>query len=873
MDATVLRRIDDAGWDRDALRARVERLGSGNGLRMILVDVPAGPQPVSARLEVRFHNTNHVKDIADTLTAHPDRAATVFPITGGSRVRAGSAAGSVHVTSVAPGPDPMSLELAVRPVGDYTTYELHVAWTGIDPLLASIPFRFRPGCFSGACDPAAVEADPAPPTPAIDYLARDFDSFKHLLITALMERVPGWRPTSEADLDETLIELFSARADELADFQDRVMGEATIASARGRVSVARHARLMDYHLGQGSQASTWLALTVGTSISDRTIGAGVEASTVPSADVAGDWDIPPTELVERACQRFRTTTPGYLDVLLNEIRVHTWSGVVRTLGKGATETDLRFDGATEADAERLCRRIRAGRIPTLVIEETRDPATCRRAGFDRDRRQLLTLRPETATTLFDPLHDPPGAAAGSGSWLVHVAWREPLAAAYCIASECPDGTSGLLDDVSVLRGNLLRAVHGRPVSAWFVPPDTVLDPFSATAASTYRYQAPAGVADPRAAVDGAGDAWPTGPDVPAGAGGGRPFGLALELPSGAGPLLYRSTPADSDSAPCSTLTVEVTAPGSSVPEVWRECISLIHSRPDDPHFVVETDEHGRSVVRFGTGTNGRGVPEGATVRCDYLVGDPLEGNVGADSVTVVRTDRPALAGASVRNPLDVRDGRAPEPLAEAVRRAPEAFRVRQLRAVTTADYARRAEEVDGVAHAAARRAWTGSWRTVQVTIDPVGREDLDDDLRRRVAAHLDAVRLIGEDIEIRPPLFVPLDIEVVVCVDADHWVSDLRSELRDAFGAGLDRAGVPAFFHPDRWTFGQELHASQVTARVDRIPGVHHVESVRMRRFDAPTPAADAIAAVRPNEIIRVRSDPDRREDGTITFRLTGGRA
>jgi hypothetical protein len=46
-----------------------------------------------------------------------------------------------------------------------------------------------------------------------------------------------------------------------------------------------------------------------------------------------------------------------------------------------------------------------------------------------------------------------------------------------------------------------------------------------------------------------------------------------------------------------------------------------------------------------------------------------------------------------------------------------------------------------------------------------------------------------------------------------------------------------------------------------------------MRRFDAPTPSTDAIVSVRANEILQVRTDPDRREAGTISFQLEGGRA
>jgi predicted phage baseplate assembly protein len=234
---------------------------------------------------------------------------------------------------------------------------------------------------------------------------------------------------------------------------------------------------------------------------------------------------------------------------------------------------------------------------------------------------------------------------------------------------------------------------------------------------------------------------------------------------------------------------------------------------------------------------------------------------------------PDLAGATVRNPFDVTDGRSAEAAAEIIRRAPEAYRVRQLRAVTLADYVRRASEVAGVSRAAARYAWTGSWRTVQVTIDPEGGTQFDADLRARVLRHLTAVRLIGEDIELRAPRWVPLDIGVAICIDPGFWLNDVRFVIDQAFSDGLDRDGRKAFFHPDRWSFGQELHASEIAGRLETIPGVDHVISIRMRRFDAKTPPADAIVAVQANEILQVRNDPDHRQAGTISFELQGGRA
>src|SRR5207244_3256480 len=150
--------------------------------------------------------------------------------------------------------------------------------------------------------------------------------------------------------------------------------------------------------------------------------------------------------------------------------------------------------------------------------------------------------------------------------------------------------------------------------------------------------------------------------------------------------------------------------------------SLVHSTSsaeDGDHFMVETDERRRSVLRFGNGINGRQVPAGATIHASYQIGGGQAGNVGADQLTHLLPMSGPLAGVIVKawNPFDVADGREPEPVERMRRHAPEAFRARQLRAVTLADYVARAEEVPGVSRAVARYAGTGSWRTVRVTID------------------------------------------------------------------------------------------------------------------------------------------------------------
>ncbi len=232
--------------DTEALAERDRNLGTLNGLRLAFVSLEPAGTPTHAWLDVEFHNANGLA---------PLPAAGSFEIIGGTRIRGGADLGQIRVTGVQAGATGNALRLRVEPIGDYSTYVLRAPLAGFDPLLRELPFRFRPGCFDLSCAPATAHHVPRSPEPVIDYLARDYDSFRHVLVTAMSARVPGWQPTSEADLDQVLIDLIAADADLLADHQDRVANEATIATARKRVSLARHARLMDYHVHQGNQAA------------------------------------------------------------------------------------------------------------------------------------------------------------------------------------------------------------------------------------------------------------------------------------------------------------------------------------------------------------------------------------------------------------------------------------------------------------------------------------------------------------------------------------------------------------------------------------------------------------------------------------------
>jgi len=808
-----------------------------NGFKSVQVSIVGN----TAELEIQFYNTTDLSQILSDAIANPIAVKSIFPITGGHRLAAGTAAGQVQVTSIVALADPSALKLVVGPIGDYSTYRLGVdtvAYPDFDPVFDDIPFKFRPGCFNTNCAPDWKPATERKTGPVIDYLAKDYDSFRHTMITAMMARVPGWDTSSEADLDQVLVDLFSAAADELSDYQDRVMNEAYLGTARKRVSLARHARLMDYHIHQGNQASTWMAVELDP-ISN------VDFELQPGLQVwAG------AEKKEDAAAAVFVAAGAHLNPFVNRLGLYTWSNSIPSLEAGSTTADLKIIGAAETNANAIVIQnlIRSGKIKQLLIQEYLEPATGRVNGRDPRKRQLLRLitgdptgKPDdkAANAMLDPL---------SGKWLVRVNWRDEdrLQRNYCFSVECED--IGVIEDVSLFHGNLFKASHGRPTRIVFKDPGATRTP-----PNEFFYESTGS------------DAKPPG------------WGTICRLPQTKSPLAYRSTPPGGDIAPISTLTVRV-APGPALP--WQEMPNFIHSDSSDQngsHFIVETDENRESIIRFGNGKNGKALPPGTVVTCNFQYGSGLAGNVGLD--TIFRFDSTTLvtnpAGAILSrcwNPFDVTDGRAPEPAAEIVRRVPEAYRTRQLRAVTLADYVKRAQEVSGVSRAAAAYAWTGSWRTVRLTIDPAGTIKLSDELRRDVARYLEAVRLIGEDLEIRPPLFVPLDIRVVLCANPDYWPQDLRFLLEQEFSAGFAPDGRKAFFHPDLWTFGQPLHASQILGRIQQLEGVEHVVSIMLKRWNDPGPPADEITSLRPNEIIEVMSDPDHLERGFIFFDVKGGR-
>ena len=81
------------------------------------------------------------------------------------------------------------------------------------------------------CAPVSLCPPDALVEPALDYLARDYASFRQMLLDYVAQRNPTWTERSPADLGIALLELFAYEGDHLSYFQDAVANEAFLDTA------------------------------------------------------------------------------------------------------------------------------------------------------------------------------------------------------------------------------------------------------------------------------------------------------------------------------------------------------------------------------------------------------------------------------------------------------------------------------------------------------------------------------------------------------------------------------------------------------------------------------------------------------------------
>ena len=850
------------------------------------------PAPVFAPDNVQIEGGERVRDLRVVWLAAAD-APPVADTTAAERTFFAALAAPDHV-----------LLVRLEAYGDFSPYRLRLQRSpidsrppaGFDPQLAEVAFSFKVDCPAEFdCRPVVDCPVPALPAPDIDYLAKDYERFRRLMLDRIAQCAPQWQARTPADTGVTLVELFAYAADQFSYWQDAVATEAYLETARRRTSLRRHALLVDYRIDEGCNARTWVQLELAQGLPSATIDLhGLQfLSRVPDTDRRIPAD--PTSRAWRSAfaalptvfepmhpagvpmhELDDTPVPAVTVELIgahHEMVFHTWGDRRCCLPAGATSATL----AGHLD------RLAVGDV--LILEEVLGAHTGLASDADRLHRQAVRLvavdcvdADDPSLPLVDPLPLPPVPVTAI-RWAAEDALRFPL----CLSATTDDEHGAqFIDRVSVARGNIVLADHGRTLRAEALPavpaPTLRLPPLAARCDT--RCDAPTVDRAPvryRPMLEEAPLTHVSTLERPSAAGiPGRRTRLAFDPRAAAARAMPMANLVADAEAPLTLPAIRLTAtpppPAPAGVESWSTRADLLQSAGDEAHFVVEIEHDQSATLRFGDDAHGRRPATGTAFTARYRVGQGTEGNLGADAIAHVVSDDPRLAG--VRNPLPAVGGRAPESAAQVRRRAPQAFR-RQQRAVTPDDYAEVTMRLPGIQRAAATPRWTGSWHTMFVTVDRLGGAALDAALRAGLDAHVEPLRMAGHEVAFDAPVMVSLEIEIIVCVLPDHFRSDVRAALFDMLGRGVRSDGRRGAFHPDAFSFGQPVYLSPVYAAARAVAGVETLEVTRFRRQGI----ADAGRALRAGvirlgrlEIARLDNDRNHPEHGVLRLTLHGGK-
>lgn len=452
-------------------------------------------------------------------------------IDGGRRER------DIHVLDVRNGEqhDPRadsSMQILVDRPGDFSTYTLRLVEStsrgraGDEPLAhfdqryAQLDFSFKAGCPTGL-DCAPTECAPAElDEPEIDYLAKDYATFRQLILDRLSLIMPDWKERHVPDVGIALVELLAYTGDQLSAYQDAVATEAYLDTARQRISVRRHAKLVDYAVHEGCNARAWVYLETDTDVSLP--GAWFLSPTKPRLSwnkpvlgkddllevPLGEYEIflplgePAGRMFYQAHSRIAFYTWGDRQCCLprgatSATLIDEWgedappppppgptygkapaygdsggstqyavgSGSSATYGAAATGQKPEYGPpkTTPPHAPPRSRKLHLEPGDVLIFEEVRGPVTGVTADADPSHRHVVRLtRVELGV---DGLYDQP---------VVEIEWsvEDALPFSLCLSALGRAPECLYLEDVSVAHGNVVLVDHGRPASpeSWEVSP-------------------------------------------------------------------------------------------------------------------------------------------------------------------------------------------------------------------------------------------------------------------------------------------------------------------------------------------------------------------------------------------------------------------
>ncbi len=272
---------------------------------------------------------------------------------------------------------------------------------------------------------------------------------------------------------------------------------------------------------------------------------------------------------------------------------------------------------------------------------------------------------------------------------------------------------------------------------------------------------------------------------------------------------------------------------------WHEVMDFYASSPRDWHYVLD---HLTGEVRFGDGINGLVPPAGTgNIRMTrYQSGGGTTGNKPAGTIVQLKTTVPYVE--KVTNTEAASGGADAEMMESLLERGPRTVR-HGGRAVTFEDY----EDLAILASPEVARAKcvplsnltedpdATELRPGAVSIIVVPRsKDAKPvpglELINRVRDYIDAYRLPNAELVVVGPEYLRVDVEAEIALTTLEGASAVELAIVST---------LAKFLHPltgglngEGWAFGRQPHKSDLYALLEAVPGVDHVRSLIVKKFE-----------------------------------------
>src|SRR5438445_13679745 len=273
-------------------------------------------------------------------------------------------------------------------------------------------------------------------------------------------------------------------------------------------------------------------------------------------------------------------------------------------------------------------------------------------------------------------------------------------------------------------------------------------------------------------------------------------------------------------------SIEADEDGKGTGVRWHEVENFFDSQPNARHYICDPI---KGEVSFGDGRKGWVPPTGRdSIKCEYRLGGGVAGNVGSNTLTVLKQSVAFVQG--VTNPFPAQGGADPETIEEAKRRGTFAIKNRD-RAITAEDYESLALAASRrVARARCVQASDGSISLLLVPKAERGNGDAravpSRDLIDRVAAYIDKRRLITARVNAGKPKLMPVSLGLTISLKAAPTAARVKADVKEKVKTLLN----PLHGGPKRdgWPFGRAVGKADLYPVEEGVDGVDRIADLMM---------------------------------------------